>query len=177
MPQDCATATFQGGPDQLPTCKRKAKRSARRLNRDVVEKLVPVLTIPEIARLQGVHPTTVMRYIKDYEIDTSIKDLQADIGRDFLLTSRKAMDVKNRMLDHFRDMGETEISALPASAKTALINSATISAGTDYDKYRLEQNLSTSNLVFTLDTGVRRPDLDSVTDVSQSALPPSGDSE
>ena len=54
------------------------------------------------------------------------------------------MDVKNRAIQYFGTMPEESFEALPAHIKTKLIDSTNNSAGTDFDKYRLAQGMSTS---------------------------------
>jgi hypothetical protein len=60
-------------------------------------------------------------------------------------------------------------SITDAEIKKAPVGSRILAVAQLYDKERLERSLSTSNLAFTLDTGVRRPDLDDATDVTPSA--------
>ena len=64
--------------------------------------------------------------------------------RTFLLSSLQALDVKNRAIQYFGTMPEESFEALPAHIKTKLIDSTNNSAGTDFDKYRLAQGMSTS---------------------------------
>ena len=123
---------------------RTRQRTHRKLDTKLVDKLAPIMLPGEIGEIVGVHRTTVMRYLKSHEIPYGLDILEEGLGRTFLLSSLQALDVKNRAIQYFGGMPEESFAALPAHIKTKLIDSTNNSAGTDFDKYRLAQGMSTS---------------------------------
>jgi hypothetical protein len=132
--------------DNGQTVRRTRKCTKRKFTPSVVEKLAPVMSPGEIAALQGVHRTTVMRYLKSHEIKCTQADLEKDLSTDLLLSSRQALDLKNRIAQYYLDMDNDSFSALPHSVKGVVWNNANNHSGTDFDKYRLAAGMSTSNV-------------------------------
>jgi transposase-like protein len=107
------------------------------------------LSITDIAKHQGVNPSTVWRFLR--QLDEEKANLEAFKGHraDALAHLQgKALRVQHLALDSMeRDLSEDAIThALKPSTKKMYSDAATMSLGVSYDKERLERGESTSNI-------------------------------
>jgi predicted transcriptional regulator len=144
----------QGGEVEttVPTDKPKRKytlkngRPPKKLDRDKVKQLMASgLSESDIAKHQGVAPSSIHKYIHTLS-DTEIQDFKAKRADVLALSQLKAIAVKNRVLNHVIDMPEETFKATSDQAKIGYGNLANVSAGTDYDKERIERGESTQNI-------------------------------
>jgi len=122
----------------------RTKPSNRAYDPKAVEKMAQVMPQAQIARIVGVHRTTIMRYLKSVDITAKMDDLQADLAEDLLLSARKQLDLKQRVVNYFRDMEENGFNALPDDTKLKIMDKSNIGMGIDFDKYRIQAGLSSS---------------------------------
>jgi IS30 family transposase len=123
----------------------RIERSARKLNRKVVLALSEKgLSTIDIARHQGVAPSTIFRFLQRAKPDQfavkAFKGSRADV---FARLQIKSLDAQERLLDSLTD---DVLAALTPHQKSGLLHSLNAQAGTLYDKERLEVGKSTSNL-------------------------------
>lgn len=138
--------------DETPTDRPKRKynlkngRPPKKLDRDKVKQLMASgLSESDIAKHQGVAPSSIHKYIHTLS-DTEIQDFKAKRADVLALSQLKAIAVKNRVLNHVIDMPEETFKATSDQAKIGYGNLANVSAGTDYDKERIERGESTQNI-------------------------------
>ena len=128
----------------------RKQRKARKLDRkQVIEQHKRGLSNAEIATLQGVHESTVWRFLErtkpEQEALERFKSGRAD---EMANLQGKALEVQHLALDRMReDLSEDAITnALSPSQKSGYLTAATIAGGTAFDKERLERGESTQNI-------------------------------
>ena len=118
---------------------------APKIDRQKVEFLASQgLTTKDIAQHQGVAPSTIFRFLQRIQPErqavTEFKQGRADVLADL---HARAVDVQMRIIDGLDD---GVLAALTASQKSGLLLALNATAGTVYDKERLERGQSTSNV-------------------------------
>jgi transposase len=123
----------------------RTQRKARKLNRaKVLELSEQGLSTTDIAKHQGVAPSTVFRFLQQTEPERlAIEAFKKDRGDVFARLSAKNLDLQEKIVDTFDD---GVVSALTPSQKSGLLMTLNAQHGTLYDKERLERNLSTANV-------------------------------
>ena len=130
---------------ELATEPVKRQRKATRLDRTkALAATINGQSTVEIATTQGVDRVTVWRYLSSIVPDKqhleTFKQSRADI---LAVLHGKALNVKAKILDSLSD---AVIDATSINERVNLLHAVNVSAGTDYDKERLERGQSTSNL-------------------------------
>lgn len=122
----------------------RTQRKARKLDRaKVVELAEQGLKTVDIAKHQGVAPSTIFRFLQQTEPDRlAVEGFKKDRGDVFARLSMKSLDVQEKIVETFDD---ALISTLKPHEKGSLLHALNIQAGTLYDKERLERGQSTSN--------------------------------
>ena len=120
-------------------------RKPAKINREqVLKDRERGLTMPEIALKQGVSVSTIYDFLTlaqpEQDALKRFKTNRADVLAHLHL---KAVDVKQRVLDSLRDAVMSEATL---NERVNILHAVNASAGTDYDKERLERGQSTSNL-------------------------------
>jgi predicted transcriptional regulator len=132
-----------------PRSKTKRIRSPYKLN---VKKVLSLrrrgLSTHEIAKHEGVAPSTVWRYLDRSEPDRvaleRFKENRADV---FAELQGKTIGVKHRIIQLIeKDIEDGVLNALNPQAKAQYLNVLNNVQGTIYDKERLERGESTSNV-------------------------------
>lgn len=102
------------------------------------------LTGTEIAKIQGVVPSTIQRFLASVSRETvhieAFKSGRADI---LASLQAKSLDLQQRIVD---SMTDGDLAALTPSQKGGMLTSLNIMHGTLYDKERLERGQSTANV-------------------------------
>ena len=102
------------------------------------------LSIPEIAKSQGVNQSTIWRFLQrtkpEIQAVESFKAHRADIYTSF---QAKCLDLQTKIIESLE--GDGVIGALKVSEKSSLLFALNATHGTSYDKERLERGLSTEN--------------------------------
>ena len=126
----------------MPT--ERTQRKARKLDRaKVVELAEQGLKTIDIAKHQGVAPSTVFRFLQQTEPTRQALDVfKKNRGDVFAGLAVKSLELQEKIVDTFDDR---IISALTPSQKSGLLMTLNVQAGTLYDKERLENGKSTSN--------------------------------
>lgn len=122
------------------------KRKPRKIKPDEVKRLAVLgLTQVEIAKHQGVHPSSVLRFLKQHNIDKqgvdSFREARADVFADLQKT---ALHAQKAIIDSL--FADGILSATDTKTKASLLASINAVAGTMYDKERLETGKSTANV-------------------------------
>ena len=123
----------------------RTQRKPRKLDRAKVAELAEQgLKTIDIAKHQGVAPSTVFRFLQQNEPDRlALEVFKKDRGDVFARLSMKSLGLQDKILDTF---DERIIAALKPHEKGSLLHALNIQAGTLYDKERLERGQSTQNL-------------------------------
>ena len=123
----------------------RTQRKARKLDRAKVLALSEQgLSTADIAKHQGVAPSTVFRFLQQTEPERlAIEAFKKERGDVFARLSAKSLDLQEKIVDTFDD---ALIAALTPSQKSGLLMTLNVQSGTLYDKERLERNLSTDNV-------------------------------
>jgi IS30 family transposase len=123
----------------------RTQRTARKLDRaKVVELAEQGLKTVDIAKHQGVAPSTIFRFLQHTEPDRhALEAFKKDRGDHFARLSMKSLELQDKIVDTFDD---ALIRTLKPHEKGSLLHALNIQAGTLYDKERLERGQSTSNL-------------------------------
>lgn len=131
----------------MPT--ERTQRKARKLDRaKVVELAEQGLKTIDIAKHQGVAPSTVFRFLQQTEPTRQALDIfKKNRGDAFARLAAKSLDLQDRLVDTF---DEPVVTALKTHEKCSLLHALNIQAGTLYDKERLERGQSTSNVALSL---------------------------
>jgi hypothetical protein len=131
----------------MPT--ERTQRKPRKLDRaKVVELAEQGLKTVDIAKHQGVAPSTIFRFLQHTVPDRlALEAFKKDRGDVFARLSMKSLGVQDKILDTFDDR---IITTLKSHEKGSLLHALNIQAGTLYDKERLERGLSTSNQALSL---------------------------
>jgi len=130
---------------KLNTFGQSNQRKARKINRKKVLDLhAKGLSTEEIARHQGVAPSTVWRFLQQTEPERQaleqFKTCRADV---LARIQAKSLDAQERILDTLDD---GMVAALTPSQKSGLLMSLNAQSGTVFDKERLERGQSTQNV-------------------------------
>jgi IS30 family transposase len=127
----------------MPT--ERTQRKPRKLDRaKVVELAEQGLKTVDIAKHQGVAPSTIFRFLQHNEPDRhALEVFKKDRGDVFARLSMKSLGVQDKILDTLDDR---IITTLKPHEKGSLLHALNIQAGTLYDKERLERGQSTHNL-------------------------------
>lgn len=98
----------------------------------------------EIAKAQGVNPSTIWRFLSKLKLNkSSVDTFRANRADIFAELQGDAIDLQKRVIASFDD---GILSALKPSEKTGLMMSLNAVTGTIYDKERLETGKSTQNV-------------------------------
>jgi IS30 family transposase len=129
----------------MPADTQRTQRTARKLDRaKVLELAEQGLSTPDIAKHQGVAPSTVFRFLQQTEPERqAVEAFKKERGDVFSRLSAKSLDLQEKIVDTFDD---ALIAALTPSQKSGLLMTLNVQAGTLYDKERLERGQSTANL-------------------------------
>lgn len=119
-------------------------RKARTVNRArLIEQHARGLSIPEIAKSQGVNQSTVWRFLQRTKPEIqALANFQAHRSTFLDQIHAQCVDVQSRIL---QTLDDGVISALKANEKASLLFATNVVGGTSYDKSRLEKGLSTEN--------------------------------
>lgn len=123
---------------------RRKNRKHVKLDPDKVKELHKQgLGLTDIAKHQGVNPSTVWRFLEKIKPENKAlqdyKDNRADI---LAYIQGKGINIINMVLDTF---DQDTISAMSGQQKNGLLMAANAIVGTRHQEERLERNLSTSN--------------------------------
>jgi len=123
----------------------RTQRSSRKIDPAKVRELVSTGLAPaDIAKHQGVHPTTITRFLQKIQPEMQalgqFKEHRADV---LAVLHSKNVGIQERILDA---MDEGFISALKGEQKSRVLRDLTVAAGIGYDKERLERGQTTQNL-------------------------------
>jgi transposase len=123
----------------------RTQRKARKLDRaKVLELSEQGLSTTDIAKHQGVAPSTVFRFLQQTEPERlALEAFKKERGDVFARLSAKSLDLQEKIVDTFDD---ALLTALTPSQKSGLLMTLNAQHGTLYDKERLERNLSTANV-------------------------------
>jgi len=103
------------------------------------------LTPQEIADSQGVHRTTVWRFLEASKPELqALHDFKTNRADVFAKLQAQAIDLQFKIIASFEKDGV--LDALTPSQKSGLLGSLNAVAGTIYDKERLERGQSTENV-------------------------------
>jgi hypothetical protein len=120
--------------------KRKRKINSKRV-KELAMKGTSCLTI---SRDQGVHCSTITRYLASIGLDNTQLSLYKQKRPDIkALIGMKGEDVILRTLDTYN---QDTIEAMPHAGKNGLLMACNAIVGTRHQEERLERDLSTSNL-------------------------------
>jgi|CXWL01.1.fsa_nt_gi IS30 family transposase len=137
-------------PRPEDSCGQRTQRKARKLDRKkVVELRTKNLSVEEIAKHQGVAPSTVWRFLQRTAPERqALETFKSNRADELANLQGKAMDVQHRVLDCIAaDLQDEAIAgALSPSQKTQYLNAAAMVGGISFDKERLERGESTSNV-------------------------------
>lgn len=124
--------------------KKPKERSARRIDRKKVIVLREKgLSTTEIAQHQGVNQSTISRFLDKVSQEKQAIERFKSCRADVLATLHgKTVELQNRILDGFDDR---VLNALTATQKSSLLFALNATAGTVFDKERLERGQSTQN--------------------------------
>ena len=101
------------------------------------------LSYPEIAKSNGLNPSTVWRYLQRERVEVQALEQFKNGRADILATLQaRCVDVQTRVLQTFTD---DVIGALSPRDKASLLFATNAVSGTSYDKERLQRGLSTEN--------------------------------
>jgi transcriptional regulator with XRE-family HTH domain len=130
--------------DETPSTQRNV-RTARKLNRKRATELAARgLTAAEIAEAQGVHRSTVWRFLQSTAPERqALVEFKKKRGDVFARIQGKSLDLQERILESIDDR---VLSTTTLSQKSGLLHVLNAQAGTLYDKERLETGKSTSNV-------------------------------
>ena len=119
---------------------------ALKLNREkVLELSKSGLCVSDIARHQGVYPSTVWRFLdKQSEAHRELEAFKSNRANVFADLQHKAIRLQNDLLDSFYVNGV--LVPLAPQQKTGLVMALNAVSGTIYDKERLELGKSTQNV-------------------------------
>lgn len=135
------------GASAEPTSKpQRIQRTARRLNRDKAIALrAKGVPIRDIAQLQGVNPSTIVRFFQgNMEAKESLAFYKAHRSDVFAEIQVKGIRVQSQVLDSL--LKDRVLDALQPHQKASILQSVNVVIGTIYDKERLELGKSTSNV-------------------------------
>ena len=123
----------------------RTQRTPRKLDRaKVVELAEQGLKTIDIAKHQGVAPSTVFRFLQQTEPGRhALETFKKDRADAFARLSMKSLDVQDKILETFDDR---LIATLQPHQKGSLLHALTIQFGVLYDKERLERGQSTGNI-------------------------------
>ena len=123
----------------------RTERNARKVNRQAVLRLSEQgLSTAEIARLQGVAPSTIFRFLQRAKPEqVAIQQFKRGRADAFVRLQIKSLDAQERMLD---SLTNEVLAALSVHQKIGLLGVLNAQAGTLHDKERLEVGKSTTNV-------------------------------
>lgn len=122
-----------------------AQRKARKIDRQKVLELAEQgLSTPDIAKHQGVSPSTIFRFLQAIEPERqAVETFKTHRGDVFARLGAKSLAVQEMIVD---SLDEAVIRTLKPHEKSGLLHSLNIQAGTLFDKERLERGKTTENL-------------------------------
>ena len=123
----------------------RRQRKATRLNRTLaLQSAQDGKSNHQIATEQGVDRVTVWRYLESLLPErTRLEHFRTRRADTLSVLHGKALSVKAKILESLTD---AVIAATSINERVNLLHAVNVSAGTDYDKERLERGQSTSNL-------------------------------
>lgn len=124
---------------------RSTKRTARKLDRKkVLELHERGLSNPEIAKHEGVAPSTIWRFLQQTKPEKqALEQFKANRADVLARLQAKSLDAQERIIDTLDD---GVLNAMSPSQKSGLLFALNAQHGTSYDKERLERGESTSNI-------------------------------
>ena len=142
-------------PQITPKTKRHyTQRKPSKINPTKVNELLDSgLNASDIAKHQGVHTSTITRYIErstpeNQEFKRVVKIINENRVDELAFGHAMAGKVKQKVFAWWLTMPKEQFEAISEQVKTAIVNCANASGGTDYDKMRVELGLSTQNISF-----------------------------
>lgn len=129
----------------MSTVRQRKPRTARKLDRKkVVDLYKKGLSTEEIAKHQGVAPSTVWRFLQQTKPEQqALESFKANRADVLARLQAKSLSAQERILDTLDD---GVVAALTPSQKSGLLMSLNAQSGTVFDKERLERGQSTSNV-------------------------------
>lgn len=146
---DCGAADKEPMPVDTPRQKRnpsaQGTRRARSLDRDKALAMARAGVPPQdIAQHQGVARTTVWRFLQTHKDELTNLNIYKANRADYMAALHgEAVSLQKRIIATFDD---GVLSALKPSEKTGLLMALNATAGTVFDKERMERGESTSNV-------------------------------
>jgi hypothetical protein len=130
--------------DSPPRLIRKRNRPRMKLNESKIIELAELgVSNVDIAKQQGVVHKTIWQFLKDRQLKKKqiavFKEHRADI---LAALQGDCLDVQSKIL---RSLDDGVINALKQGEKTGLLMALNATAGTSFDKERLQRGQSTSN--------------------------------
>lgn len=124
--------------------KKPRERRAARIDRKKVAALAEQgVSHTDIAKHQGVNQSTISRFLDKVSQERQAVERFKSCRADVLATMHaKTVDLQQRILDGFDD---GVLAALTATQKSSLLFALNATAGTTFDKERLERGQSTQN--------------------------------
>ncbi len=121
----------------------RIQRKPRKLDRGkVVELAEQGLKTVDIAKHQGVAPSTIFRFLQQNQPERqALEVFKKDRGDVFARLSMKSLGLQDKILETFDD---ALVATLKPHEKGSLLHALNIQAGTLYDKERLERGQSTT---------------------------------
>ena len=123
----------------------RTQRNARKLDRAKVLALAEQgLSTPDIAKHQGVAPSTVFRFLQQTMPERqALEAFKNERGDVFARLSAKSLDLQEKIVDTFDD---GIIGTLTPSQKSSLLMTLNVQAGTLFDKERPQRGQATENI-------------------------------
>jgi predicted transcriptional regulator len=101
----------------------------------------------QTAKKLGVNPSSISRFCQKYDLNNNKKYLDTikeNIRYGLIDNIDSAIELKNRTINYFCKLPDTEFEAIPTHQKTALVNAVNPSIGIDIEKLRLIDGQATS---------------------------------
>lgn len=126
------------------TIKHKQTRTKRKIDTAKINQLLTKdLTQDQIAAIQGVHPSTITRYLQSLPAD-EIQQYKSKRIDKLVEDQLYAKSLNRRAIKYYIDMDDKSFEAIPEDKKIGLINASNVSAAVSYDKERLEAGQATN---------------------------------
>ncbi|HEY9664029.1 MAG TPA: helix-turn-helix domain-containing protein [Allocoleopsis sp.] len=124
--------------------KAKIPRKARKLNREKVLQLAEAgMSTTDIAQHQQVHPTSVLRFLQQYQFEKGdLTQYKADRADVLAWMQSRNMAIQAKLIDRLDGL----VDAVKPHQINGLLFALNTQHGTLFDKERLERGQSTSNI-------------------------------
>ena len=137
---------------EKPTAKRKTTNKGNRFKRSNFPKQRVIalsevgLSDSSIAKVVDYNQSTITRFLQRMAPEiASVKSFKAERASIFASIQAQSLDIQQRVLKSL-DVDEHVLAALPTKEKAMILDATNRIAGTIYDKERLEEGKSTSNV-------------------------------